>query len=143
MGLRTYSVFRIHIYVAALYLERPSSDADAILRSDQTKLLEVRFVHDVDEASARKAWTDGFDGNCTAPCHLPPGEVSRFLDAVPAFRRGDGSTLLFEHGTVRISVDGRLLGTVTDPIFAQVILATFIGSVPPTDRLKRDLLGLR
>ena len=141
MGMRTYSVFRIHIYVAGLYLEQPSSDGEAILNSDQTKLLEVRFVHDVDVEQARKAWIDGFAGNCTAPCHLPEGEVAHFLDAVPAFRRGDGSILLFTHGTAQISVNGQMLGTVTDPIFARVILATFIGHAPPTDRVKRELLG--
>lgn len=143
MGLRTYSVFRIHIYVAGLYLEQPSSDADAILRSDQTKLLEVRFVHDVDVEDARKAWIEGFDGNCIAPCHLPENEVARFLAAVPAFRRGDGSVLLFTHGTVQVSIDGQMIGTVTDPLFARIILATFIGRAPPTDRLKRELLGER
>jgi len=141
VGLRTYSVFRIHIYVAGLYLEEPSSDGEAVLQSDQTKLLEVRFVHDVDVEQARKAWIEGFEGNCTAPCHLPEAEVARFLDAVPAFRRGDGSVLLFAHGTAEISIDGQKIGTVTDPVFARAILATFIGHAPPTDRLKRELMG--
>ncbi len=141
IALRTYSVFRIHIYVAALYLEQPSSDGEAILRSGQTKLLEIRFVHDVDQANARKAWVDGFADNCKPPCHLPDQEVTRFLDSVPAFRRGDGSTLVFSHGTVAITMDGQVLGTIADPAFARAILATFIGDAPPTDRLKRELLG--
>ena len=68
-------------------------------------------------------------------------DKAHFLDAVPAFRRGDGSILLFTHGTAQISVNGQMLGTVTDPIFARVILATFIGHAPPTDRVKRELLG--
>ena len=95
IGLRTYSVFRIHIYVAGLYLEQPGHDGEAVLDSDQVKLMEIRFVHDVDVDNARKAWIEGFDGNCVAPCHLPAAEVQRFLDAVPPFRRGDGSLLLF------------------------------------------------
>jgi hypothetical protein len=33
LGLRTYSVFRVPIYVAGLYLEQRDSSADAILRS--------------------------------------------------------------------------------------------------------------
>ena len=143
MGLRTYSVFGIHIYVAGLYLESTANDGDAVLRSDQTKLLEIRFVHDVDLENARKAWIDGFAGNCKPPCHLPAQEVSRFLAAVPPFRRGDGSTLLFTRTGVEVAVNGEKLGTVTDAEFARVILATFIGHAPPTDRLKRELLGQR
>jgi long-chain acyl-CoA synthetase len=143
IGLRTYSVFGIHIYVAGLYLEQPSHDGEAVLASDSTKLLVIRFVHDVDTDNARKAWIEGFDGNCTAPCRLPEAEVKRFLDAVPAFRRGDSSALMFTHGTVQITLNGRLMGSVTDPVFARTILATFIGRSPPTDRLKRELLNLQ
>ena len=43
IALRTYSWLRIRIYVAGLYLEHPSHDADAILRSPEEKLLVVRF----------------------------------------------------------------------------------------------------
>jgi hypothetical protein len=141
IGLRTYSVFRIHIYVAGLYLEGPSQDAEAILNSDGTKLLQIHFVHDVGVRSAQAAWEEGFERNCVAPCHLPPQEVARFLSAIPEFHRGDDSTLLFSGHSVAITVNGRAMGTVTDATFARAILATFIGVAPPTEPLKRGLLG--
>ncbi len=143
IGLRTYSVFHVHIYVAGLYLEQPSSDANGILRSDAAKLLVVHFVHDVTAAQARDAWVSGFQDNCRAPCELPSESIARFLDSVPAFQRGDESTLLFIGHTVQIGINGRVLGTITDPEFTRVILATFIGAYPPTEPLKRGLLGLR
>ena len=74
IGLRTYSVLRIRIYVAGLYLERRSDNPDAILHSTESKLLDIRFLRDVDAENARKAWRDGFDGNCKLPCHLDPSE---------------------------------------------------------------------
>ena len=43
MGLRTYSVLGIRIYVAGLYLERRSGDPNTILHSQQRKLLDIRF----------------------------------------------------------------------------------------------------
>ena len=46
-GRRTYSLLRIHIYAAGLYLERLSTDADEILASPGTKLLNIRFEHNV------------------------------------------------------------------------------------------------
>jgi hypothetical protein len=142
VALRTYSWLRIRIYVAGLYLERPSRDAEAILRSPGKKLLVVRFIHDVDAEDARKAWREGFDDNCRAPCRLAPADVARFLAAVPAMQSGDRSTLAFTPAGVSITLNGQTLGTISDPMFAHAVLATFIGPHPPTERLKRELLGL-
>jgi hypothetical protein len=142
IALRTYSWLRIRIYIAGLYLENPAHDAEAILRSPEKKLLVVRFIHDVDAEDARKAWREGFDDNCRAPCHLAPADVTRFLAAVPAMRSGDRSTLAFTPAGVAITMNGENVGTISDPMFANAVLATFIGPHPPTERLKRELLGL-
>ncbi len=143
MALRTFSIFGIHVYVAALYLQQPSSDGPAIMNSDQVKLLEVKFVHDASAERVRDSWIRGFKDNCVDPCHLPESEVAQFLNAVPPFKRGDSSTFLFTPAGVQISVDGRVLGTVTDPTFTRVILGTFIGHAFPNDRVKEGLLGER
>ena len=42
-----------------------------------------------------------------------------------------------------MTFNGRLMGDIHDPHFAELMLATFIGAVPPTPRLKRELLGFR
>ncbi len=72
-GLRTYSILRFHIYVAALYLEQPSADPNAILTSPQTKLLTVNFVRGVTAEQARRSWQKGLADNCLPPaCSLDP-----------------------------------------------------------------------
>jgi hypothetical protein len=142
IGLRTYSIFGIHIYVAGLYLERQSDDSASILHSTQRKLLDIRFVRDVNVADARKAWQDGFNDNCQLPgCYLDPHDVERFLAAVPPIHRGDETMLSFTSRGVDVTFNGRELGAITDRHFAETLLATFIGPVPPTPRLKRELLG--
>ena len=143
IGLRTYSLLGIRVYVAGLYLERQSANADTILRSPETKLLDIRFLRDVDAEDARKAWRDGFEQNCRPPCYLDPHDVQRFLAAVPSMHRGDESTLLFTSKGVRLTLNGQPVGDISDPHFAETILATFIGPEPPTPRLKRELLGFR
>ena len=42
-----------------------------------------------------------------------------------------------------MTFNGRLMGDIPDPQFAELMLATFIGTVQPTPRLKRELLGFR
>lgn len=142
IGVRTYSVFFIHIYVAGLYLEQRSDNSEDIVQSKGLKLLVLHFLHDVTADQARRAWQEGFDNNCRAPCYLAPHDVQEFLAQVPPTRKGDIIYLLFSPQGVRITDDGRVLGNVDDPHFAEIILDTFIGPVPPTPRLKRELLGL-
>jgi hypothetical protein len=141
VGLRTYSFLRIPIYVAGLYLEQPSNNPDAILRSTSRKLLDIRFLRDVDADEARKAWREGLENNCKSPCSLDPGDVKRFLSAVPSMHKGDATTLLFTPRGVEFKINGASMGVIGDLHFAEVILATFIGPEPPTARLKHELLG--
>ena len=142
IGLRTFSVLGIRIYIAGLYLERRSDNPDAILHSSETKLLDIRFLRHVDAEDARNAWQESFEQNCRPPCYLEPRDEQRFLAAVPSVRQGDQSTLLFSSKGVHITFNGRPMGDIPDPNFAELMLATFIGPVPPTPRLKRQLLGL-
>jgi hypothetical protein len=142
IGLRTYSIFGIHIYVAALYLEQRTDNSSSIISSRGLKLLVIRFLHDVTAEEARKAWQEGFEQNCQLPCYLDPHDVQRFLADVPPVHRSDVTALLFTPKGVEITHAGRLVGRIDDPHFAEIILSTFIGPVPPTPRLKRELLGL-
>ena len=143
IGLRTFSVLGIPIYVAGLYLERRSDNPDTIIHSTERKLLDIRFLRDVGAEDARRAWQDGFEQNCKSPCYLDPRDVQRFLAAVPSMHKGDESTLLFTSKGVAVMLNGQPMGDIADPHFAATMLATFIGPEPPTPRLKRELLGLR
>ncbi|CAH2605629.1 Chalcone_isomerase domain-containing protein (plasmid) [Rhodovastum atsumiense] len=143
IALRSYSVLQIPIYVGGLYLVHPDSDPERILRSTDMKLLDIRFLRDVDQERARAAWREGFDRNCDSPCDLSSAEVARFLAAVPAVRKGDRFTILFTPSGAEISVNQRPLGRIANRRFATVMLATFIGPHPPTSRVKRELLGSR
>jgi hypothetical protein len=143
IGLRTFSIIGVHIYVAGLYLEQRSQNPDVILQSPGVKLLDIRFLRDVPADDARDAWSDGFNQNCKMPCSLDPHDVQRFLSAIPPVHQGDSATLLFADRKLRVTFNGRPLGDITDQHFAEVILATFIGPVPPTPLLKRQLLGMR
>ncbi|HUN39984.1 MAG TPA: chalcone isomerase family protein [Acetobacteraceae bacterium] len=142
IGLRTYSIFDIRIYVAGLYLQQRSNDSDTIVQSKGFKLLVIRFLHDVTAAQARNAWQEGFKQNCRSPCQLDPHDVQEFLAHVRPARKGETISLLFTPTGARVTDGGQLLGTIDHPHFAEIMLDTFIGPVPPTNLLKRGLLGL-
>jgi hypothetical protein len=139
-GLRKYSIFGIHIYVASLYLEHLSTDPEEIIRSPETKLLSVRFEHNVSASAARNAWRIGLTNNCKPPCHLDPKDVERFLADVAAMHSGDNFSLLFTQDGANVTVSGRQIGTISQPQFAEAMLATFLGPKPASPRLKQELL---
>lgn len=140
-ALRTYSILRVHIYVAALYLERPSSNAAQILGSDQMKMVQFVFSRNIDAPDARKSWEEGLAANCRAPCRLQPQDVTRFLDAVPAVHQGESGSLLFTPDGLDVFTDGRFIGRITDPTFSRVVLSTFIGPQSLLPDVRSGLLG--
>ena len=140
IGQRVYSILRVPIYVAGLYLQHPSRDANAILTSSQVKLLLIKFQRDISAERARAAWRTGFDNNCVAPCHLDPDSVARFLAAIPEIRAGDVYTFLFAPDGARVYANNRPLGVIPRPQFAQAMLATFLGPRPASVPLKEALL---
>jgi hypothetical protein len=140
-GLRTYSILRVHIYSARLYLEHLSSDAEAIIHSQETKLLTVKFEHSVSADQARDAWRKGLANNCTGSCELNPDDVQRFLSEVPAMRANDTFYLLFRRNTATVTVNGRQIGTISQPRLAEAMLATFLGPNPASPSLRQELLG--
>lgn len=143
IGLRTYSIFGIHIYVAGLYLEHRSDNPERILHSPESKVLDIRFLRDVDAERARSAWKDGFTNNCRLPkCYIDPRDIERFLASVPAIHRGDDTSMVFTSKGVSVTFNGQSLGDISDHHFAETLLATFLGPVPPTPQLKRALLGV-
>ena len=40
-----------------------------------------------------------------------------------------------------VTFNGKPLGDINDPRLAETLLRTFLGPVPPSPRLKRELLG--
>ena len=141
IGLRTYSVLAVHIYIAGLYLQEPSHDANAILSSPEIKLLQLHFVHDVSANSMRNAWRTGLAKNCVPPCTLSQAALSQFLAALQPVRAGEDVKLVFKPDGLDAYYDGISVGHIADTHFTQLMLAVFIGQNATVPRLKRALLG--
>ena len=61
LGLRQATMLEVNVYVAALYVTKPSADANALLGSSAPKQLVLQFVRNVSAAELNKAWEEGFD----------------------------------------------------------------------------------
>lgn len=143
IAARTYTMFRVTVYVAGLYLEWPSRDTAAILRSPERKLIEVRYLRDVGADDVRRAWRALLEANCPAPCAVPAESVERFLALSPAVRAGSSGTYALAPAGVTMLADGRVLGSVPGEAFGRLLLATFIGTKATSPEVRAGLLGAR
>ncbi|MCB8876867.1 chalcone isomerase family protein [Acidisoma silvae] len=141
VALRTASVLRVPVYVAGLYLEHPSHDADFVVTSSQVKLLRFVFLRDVGQPKVRKTWQRSLAESCVSPCYLSPNDVAQFLGRVPAMHKGDVADVLFTPHGADFTVNSRDLGWVTDPNFARVILLSYIGPAASSPAVRKGILG--
>ena len=142
MGLREATWLNIDVYVAGLYLESRSSDAAAIIASDQTKMLVLRFVRHVGRDDIVKAWAEGFEHNATVPLAQIQSGIDQLAAWMPRF--SDGDTLIFSMVPgqgVEVVINGTRKGVIAGDDFARSLLAIWLGPQPPTKALKRGLLG--
>ncbi len=143
IGLRTFSVLGIHIYVVGLYLPKPNHDPEAIMNSPGPKMLLLYFLHDVPAEKVRDSWKRALDANCVSPCVLQPALLSRFLAFLPAISAGETVEMLFYPPDMRAYFNGKLAGTISDPDFTRLMLETWLGPHPASPNLKAAILGLQ
>jgi hypothetical protein len=139
LGLRKKAMFKI--YVGGLYLESPSKDASAILAADQAKAIRMHFLRDLTKAQLVEAFQEGFEGNVKdrAP---QKAAFDKMLALVPDVK--EGSTLTFAYlpgkGTT-LSAGSKELGVFEGKGFADAVFAIWLGPKPPSEDLKKGMLG--
>jgi hypothetical protein len=140
VGLRTK--FIVKVYVAGLYLEQKSSDANAILKSDAPKRLVMHFVRDVSKSQMTDAFQEGFEKNSPEAIKSMKADIDRLLGAITDIKEGQEMVFTYVPGTGTImSINGQDKVTIADPAFAPVVFSLWLGPKPPNADLKKGLLG--
>lgn len=144
LGLREATVFKINVYVAALYLKTPSSDAESIANGDESKLIRLSFLRDVPKSDMRKAITDGFKSSSGEQWPALEARAQKFFELLPAFEQGQSLTLWYAPGKgVQVKAPGKGSGTIEGLDFARALFKVWLGDHPPSAALKKGLLGGR
>ena len=141
IGLRTYSFMHVHIYVAGLYLPHPMDNAQSILQSSESKILSLHFVRSVGISQERSSWKKSLIANCKAPCTLSNAELQAFLQTLKPISAGEKIKFIFEDQGMKAYENGQLVGNVSNPQLAELVLAMFIGPHVDAPNLKTELLG--
>ena len=140
LGLRKKAMFKV--YVGGLYLESPSKDAGAILAADQAKAIRMHFLRDLTKAQLVEAFQEGFDANVKDRA-AQKAAFDRMLALVPDVKEGSTMTFMYLPGKgTTLSAGSNDLGVFEGKGFADAVFAIWLGPKPPSEDLKKGLLGL-
>jgi hypothetical protein len=144
LGLRTLTVFHVKIYVAGLYVAKPSHDAKQILAAPGTKVIVMEFLHAGSKEDVEKEYRKGQDVNCGAGECDPSDarDFERLIAAAPAVEPGDTYTYVVTDTGVSLYHNNKLVIELANKDLGYRILAGFIGDHPPSPELRHALLGL-
>ena len=142
LGLRQATALKVNVYVAALYVTQPSTDANAILGSSTAKQLVLHFVRSVGRSDLTKAWDEGFAANAAEQLPALKERIEKLKTMMTDMKSGERLTFTFKPGAgVLVDVGGVAKGTVEGDDFAKPFLSIWLGAHPPNANLKAGLLG--
>jgi len=142
LGLRQATMFKVNVYVAALYVAKPSSDPTAILGSGAPSELILHFVRNVGADDLRKAWDEGFAKNAKEQLPALRERITTLNGWMVDVKAGQRLTFIHKPGAgIQVDVAGTAKGTIKGDDFAKAFLSIWLGGDPPNPEMKRGLLG--
>lgn len=146
-GAGVRRILLMEIYVAALYLPERRHSALAILEQDTPHRLQLTLLRDVSTHQNLDALKKGLiDNNGPEDLAAIQPAVERFLSYIQSLGEvPEGSTIQIDYfpGTTRVSLNGRVLGSVPGKAFNRALLRIWLGDDPVQSSLKEALLGTK
>ena len=141
MGLREATVFNVNVYVAALYLIKPSNDGEQIAAAEETKQMRIQFVRNVSKSDMAEAIQKGFMRATGGNYGKLKARVERLMAALPEFNDGDRFSITYRAGKGVELKSSKASTTIEGADFARGLFLIWLGKYPPNAGLKSGLLG--
>jgi Chalcone isomerase-like len=142
MGVRTATFLRVRVYVAGLYVQKPTRAGAELLKPTHSKQLTLRFVRHVSRQEITDAIRDGIGAIPHVDlkaAHPHVENMARYLTDLPS-----GTVLKLAYRPkqgLQVFANDKLIGTEKDDAFANLLFQVWLGPNPPDEDLKKGLLG--
>lgn len=141
-GIRSKFVFKV--YLAMLYLENPSDQAQQVISDDGAKQLIMHFLYkEVAGDDLVEAWNEGFNNNGSSEQLAALGdEIASFNALFDTVKSGDRIVLDYSEATgTRVIIRGEQKGVIAGKAFSDLLLSIWLGDKPVGAELRAALLG--
>ncbi|MGK2856763.1 MAG: chalcone isomerase family protein [Thermoanaerobaculia bacterium] len=140
MGLRTKMTFKV--YVAGLYLEAATKNAELVLSSEAIRRVEMVMMRDLEKGKIIDAVETGFEKNNKAKLPSLRARLDQFNAGLTDLKEGDKLVITYvptkgvsvQSGSKSISIEGK--------DFADALFAVWLGKHPVDEKLKSGMLGM-
>ena len=140
LGLRKKAI--VKVYVGGLYLETPSKDAAAVLAADTPKAVRMHFVRSVSKEQLVDSFKEGFEGNAKEKAAAQKANIDKLFGMLSDVKDGDAMTFSYVPGTgTTVSKGDKTIGAIEGKDFADTLFALWLGPKPPSEDLKKGMLG--
>jgi hypothetical protein len=139
IGVGKKAFFRV--YVVALYLESPTSDARKAIKTDEAKRIVITMLRDVSREKFVQAVEEDMERNPGVPMSALRGRLDRLESVLPALKKG--STLDFTYLPLRRTLvrgQGREI-TIPGKDFADALFSVWLSPQSSNPALQHQLLG--
>ena len=141
-GLGVRTKYMVKVYVAGLYLEQKSSDANAIIKADAPKRIVMKFVHGASKSQMADAFNESFSDNTPDAVKTMKPDIDRLIEALEPVKVGDEMVFTYVPGTgTTYTMNGQERVTIAGPAFGPVLFSVWLGPKPPNGDLKTGMLG--
>lgn len=143
-GLAIRSKLFFKVYVAALYVAEPSTDAEKLLARPGAKRMMMHMLYDdVAREKLVQAWQEGLEKNLAAEeLKAMQPRLQRFYALFDTVRKNDVILIDYVPGAgTQVTIRNQLRGTVEGEDLFRALLSVWIGKQPATEELKAGLLG--
>lgn len=140
-GIRSKFVF--DLYVAGLYLDEKSSDAQAIIESTSPMALRLHIISSkITSKKMTKATRKGFKKATGGKTDAISAEIEQFLEAFSAeIVEGDVFEFVSTADGVVVSKNGSEQAAISSSEFKQALFGIWLSDHPVKENLKKKLLG--
>jgi len=144
-GLRTKRKLGMNfrVYVGGLYTVKKSSDAKALIASEDPKVIRMVFLRSLDRDTLQEAMEEGFKKNCKLACETMASALKSYNELMVKVKENDELKIQFDKDSVTVEIKGKEThsGKIEGANFSKNLLAVYIGDEPPTEEFKNALLG--
>lgn len=141
-GLCEWGLLGFNLYRAGLYVERPSTDAETLLAVDQTMLIYQHFVRKLSASQLQDAFRASVRYQIGENSELEP-QLQTLLDWMVEVRKGDAMAFVVDEQQHLVGfLNGQPMGRIESPEFGRLFIQLYLGNKPPTEALKKGMLGL-
>jgi hypothetical protein len=142
-GIRTKVFFKV--YVGALYVQKKTSNAVAVIDAKEPRRVVLHLLRDLDADTLFGAFLDGLKKNHgdVEMAALKPDidQLERIMRGIGNAKTGDVIGIDFASSGVAIAFNGQPRGNVADENFGRALLKVWLGEKPVDADLKRAMLG--